>query len=238
MSAAPTSAEILERIQRVQADTAGVMEAARWVEWILANRFQADGTGIHSRVSAVQHRLASELVADLRYLASVRNDFAHNPLAEVRQPDRFVQTAKRAVRRLLEAPVEEPQLLPRRGAAAVQSGPRTRFVVAVAGFWALVAIAAWLYGQVQAGGVGSGRESDIPQDGAAALAPAAERTLPRPPGALARTAEALPVRPAASSARHRSAAEPDAVQSPLRSEVPADDAALSTEDLRKLKASL
>jgi len=238
LNAAPTSAEILERIQHVQADTAGVMEAARWVEWILANRFRAEGTGIHSRVSAAQHRLAGELVADLRYLASVRNDFAHNPLAEVRQPDRFVQTAKRAVRSLLETPTEEPQLLQRRGPAGVRSAPRTRFVVAVAGFWAVVAIAVWLYGQVRAGGVGAERVSDVPQDRAAAVTPAADRTLPQPPRAVARTAEALPVRPGASAARHRSAAEPDAALGPVRPEAPADDATLSTEELRKLKASL
>lgn len=238
MSAAPTSAEILGKIRHVQADTAGVMEAARWVEWILANRFQAEGTGIHSRVSAVQHRLASELVADLRYLASVRNDFAHNPLAEVRQPERFVQTAQRAVRRLLEAPAD-PQPPQRRSAIAAQSAPRMRFVVAVAGFWAVAVIAMWLYGQVLAGNEGPARPDDaLPARTEVAPTPALDHVQPRPaPQAATRTA-AAPARPATTAARHRPAAEPDAASDRARPEAPADDAGLSTEELRKLKASL
>ncbi|MFT7771645.1 hypothetical protein [Roseateles sp.] len=237
MSAAPTSAEIIGKIQHVQADTAGVMEAARWVEWILANRFQAEGTGIHSRVSAVQHRLAGELVADLRYLASVRNDFAHNPLAEVRQPERFVQTAQRAVRRLLEAPAD-PQPPQRRSAVAAQSGPRMRFVVAVAGFWAVAAIAMWLYGQLQARDEGSTHLGDAQPARVLAPPPIADHAQPRPASRSAtRTAEAA-ARPASTAARHRPATEPDATQSFAKPEVPMDDAGLSTEELRKLKASL
>ncbi|NCT82820.1 MAG: hypothetical protein GXC94_06725, partial [Comamonadaceae bacterium] len=105
MSREPTPTEILDRVKAIQADTAGVMEASRWAEWILERRFGATGTGIHTRVNSVQQLLGDDLVADLRYLASVRNDFAHNPMAVVRQPARFTATAQRALRQLLDAPV-------------------------------------------------------------------------------------------------------------------------------------
>lgn len=240
MSTAPTPADILQRIQHVQADTAGVMEASRWVEWILANRLNAQGTGIHSRVNGVQHLLAADLVADLRYLAAVRNDFAHNPLAAVRQPDRFVDTAQRAVRRLLEMPLPAA----RAAAPAAPPGQRLHFVAVAAGFWALAVIAFWLYGQTQARASG-GEPLPPPLPPQAATAPpAAARAEPRPapparPSAVAptraaetRSAGAAPARPATGTATPAAAAG-DAP----RAEAAAGEATLSVEELRKLKSS-
>ncbi|MFG6486876.1 hypothetical protein ACG04R_09345 [Roseateles sp. BYS78W] len=138
-----TSAEILDRIRNIKADTAGVMEVSRWVEWVLMHRFDAQGTGIHSRVTSVEHRLPADLLSDLRYLGSVRNDFAHNPLAEVRSPERYTRTSQAVLRRLLEMPPHTNQSATTRTAAAAEpaSGRSRGFVALVAGACLLLFVA-------------------------------------------------------------------------------------------------
>lgn len=235
MSREPTPSEILDRVSAVQADTAGVMEASRWAEWLLEHRFGASGTGIHTRVNSVQHLLSDALVADLRYLASVRNDFAHNPMATVRAPDRFTQTAQRAVRQLLETPTAAAA--PRRQAgpapAARVGRPRNRaaFAAIVAGFWALAMAGFSLFNR------GALPEAGVAQPPEAA--PAAQVAPPRQPQAE------QPARPAAARApRARPAPEPAEPPSPATpaqadaSPPPPVESGLSVDDLRKLKQGL
>jgi hypothetical protein len=231
MSAAISPADILDRVRRIQADTAGVMEAARWVEWILAHRFHAAGTGIHSRVTAVQHLLGSELVADLRYLGTVRNDFAHNPLAAVRQPDRFTQTAQRVVRRLLEMP---GPAAPR--AAVAPDAIRMPFVAGVAGFWTVVVLAVWMVGEQPPREAGTG-QAPAAVPARASVAPGAEIIAgPRARPAGARTDDRPPRAPAPAPAPARPTVEAAAARAPV-TQGTTDDGELSVEDLRKLKSS-
>ena len=248
MSTALTAADILERIRHIQADTAGVMEASRWAEWVLSNRFKAEGTGIHSRVNAIQHLLPAELVADLRYLASVRNDFAHNPMAKVRQPERFTSTARRVLQHLLDMPVPAARPAPARAPAPPAGLQRMVFVASVAGFWAIAVIAYALVLEARRPDPAEPAAAEVEQElreaspglsrpEASATAEHREPERSAPP-ARTRKADAAPQPAGTRTPAVAEARTPRKADASASVPVGPDDSGLSLEDLRKLKGTL
>jgi hypothetical protein len=55
-----------------------VVEYSKRLEFILEHDFGAQGKGLHSKVSSVEHLLPERLVKQLRFLASVRNKVVHD----------------------------------------------------------------------------------------------------------------------------------------------------------------
>ena len=82
-------------------DRAGVADASAVLEDLLAQRVGATGAGFRTKLKLVEQRLPDALRRDLHYLATVRNDVLHSTLSEIRDPARFVRTAKRSIHALL-----------------------------------------------------------------------------------------------------------------------------------------
>jgi hypothetical protein len=55
-----------------------VVDYSKRLEFILENEFGAQGKGLHSKVSSVEHVLPEKLVKQLRFLASIRNKVVHD----------------------------------------------------------------------------------------------------------------------------------------------------------------
>jgi hypothetical protein len=55
-----------------------VVDYSKRLEYILEHDFGAQGKGLHSKVSSVEHLLPEKLVKQLRFLASIRNKVIHD----------------------------------------------------------------------------------------------------------------------------------------------------------------
>lgn len=55
-----------------------VVDYSKRLEFILERDFGAQGKGLHSKVSSVEHLLPEKLVKQLRFLASIRNKVIHD----------------------------------------------------------------------------------------------------------------------------------------------------------------
>ena len=79
------------------------IKASKQMEHILASEFDAEGNGLHVKVTSVRHELPQEVVSNLRYLASIRNDLVHR-LEVDKIPDRemFIHKLEGTAARLEE----------------------------------------------------------------------------------------------------------------------------------------
>lgn len=94
-------AHALKLLQNLSADRAGVADVSVVLEDLLAQRLGANATGLRAKLRLVEPQLPEPLRRDLHYLATVRNDVLHSALSEIRDPARFVRTAKRSIHALL-----------------------------------------------------------------------------------------------------------------------------------------
>jgi len=53
------------------------VRASKELEYLLANEFGAIGSGLHEKISSVEHHLTPEMVRNMRYLATIRNKLVH-----------------------------------------------------------------------------------------------------------------------------------------------------------------
>lgn len=54
-----------------------IVEYNKKIEKILTDKYQAQGKGLHSKVSSVESKLSPELVKKIRYIATIRNKLVH-----------------------------------------------------------------------------------------------------------------------------------------------------------------
>ncbi len=78
-----------------------VVRYSKELEHILEHNFGAQGKGLHSKVSSVEHLLPEKLVKRLRFLASIRNKVIHDYTYVLdKNPRELQRTAKEAVAEL------------------------------------------------------------------------------------------------------------------------------------------
>lgn len=58
-------------------DTDKVLEISKALEHFLETNYNAQGKGLHEKVSSVENRLDAQLVKDLRFIATIRNKMVH-----------------------------------------------------------------------------------------------------------------------------------------------------------------
>lgn len=61
----------------IQNDFELVIRSSKDLEHILDTQFSAQGKGLHEKISSVESSLNSELVRNMRYLATIRNKLVH-----------------------------------------------------------------------------------------------------------------------------------------------------------------
>jgi predicted RNA-binding Zn-ribbon protein involved in translation (DUF1610 family) len=116
-------AHALKLLQNLGADRAGVADVSGVVEDLLVQRLGATGPGFRAKLKLVEQQLHEPLRRDLHYLATVRNDILHSALSEIRDPARFVRTAKRSIHALLAIEAPAPTKPAASGNASAQSSP-------------------------------------------------------------------------------------------------------------------
>lgn len=77
-----------------------VVTSSRRLEGVLRRRFKAQGKGLHSLVSSVQHQLPKSAVRGLRYVATLRNKVVHDEGFRLRSVPDFEKEVAR-IERLL-----------------------------------------------------------------------------------------------------------------------------------------
>lgn len=108
-------------------DTDVALNACASLQMILEKRFGAQGRGLHEKVTHVESALDPDLVAKIRFIASVRNDVVHRRVP-IENPERFEAVSKEAIELLscgkLKSPEEAISLLSgRSGESATGSDP-------------------------------------------------------------------------------------------------------------------
>jgi hypothetical protein len=55
-----------------------VIESSKELEYVLEKEFQAEGRGLHEKLSSIEHKLPASTIKSIRYIASVRNALIHD----------------------------------------------------------------------------------------------------------------------------------------------------------------
>jgi hypothetical protein len=77
-----------------------VVNRTRRIEGLLRSRFHADGRGLHQLISSSEERLPHDVVAKLRYIASVRNKILHEDGFELEDRKHFFQVCSQCEKEL------------------------------------------------------------------------------------------------------------------------------------------
>ncbi|MGL4611785.1 MAG: hypothetical protein ACRCYY_19260 [Trueperaceae bacterium] len=78
-----------------------VVDYSKHLEHILEKNFGAQGRGLHSKISSVEHLLPDKLVKQLRFLASIRNKVVHDYTYKLdKNPKDLQRTANEAIAEL------------------------------------------------------------------------------------------------------------------------------------------
>ncbi len=76
-----------------------IIEYNKKIEKLLAERYQANGKGLHSKVTSVEAKLSPDLVKKIRYIATIRNKLVHED--NFRDlPANFIKTNKEVIAEL------------------------------------------------------------------------------------------------------------------------------------------
>lgn len=125
-------------------DIEKAVSAAREIEALLADRFGAEGRGLHARLTSVEHLIPGHIVQRARFIASVRNSVVHEQGATIRDSFGFENARAEVVDWLTHA--DPPRRLPR---LLVEIGHSLRRVLV-----AIVAVVVILYFMLKAMGGG------------------------------------------------------------------------------------
>lgn len=77
-----------------------VIRLSKKAEHILEKTYDADGRGLHEKLSSVEGKLPLALVKKLRYVATIRNKLVHEYDYELENPEEFYIAAKQAIAEL------------------------------------------------------------------------------------------------------------------------------------------
>jgi hypothetical protein len=88
-----------------QIETAVTM--ARRLETLLVERFQADGRGLHEKLTSVEEDLPKALAKQIRYVASIRNSVVHEDGFNISDLEAFVVSANAAIEQLSALPARQ-----------------------------------------------------------------------------------------------------------------------------------
>ena len=79
-----------------------VIRHSKRLEQLLEQRFQAQGRGLHEKVTHVADRLDEKLVKNLRWIATMRNKVVHEDFS-LDNPTQFEKSCERALEALQHA---------------------------------------------------------------------------------------------------------------------------------------
>lgn len=82
-------------------DLKSIIDSVKRIETTLVDRFQAEGRGLHEKLSSVEHMIPHKLQRSIRYLATLRNKAMHEDGYEIEKPEDFLRQARQAHEQLL-----------------------------------------------------------------------------------------------------------------------------------------
>lgn len=82
-------------------DLKSIIDSVKRIETTLVERFDADGRGLHEKLSSVEHKIPQNLQRSIRYLATLRNKAMHEDGYEIEKPEDFLRQAGQAHEQLL-----------------------------------------------------------------------------------------------------------------------------------------
>jgi hypothetical protein len=89
----------------MKSDLEFVVESSKTLESMLERNFGASGRGLHEKIDSVASRLDSQVIRDLRYVATIRNKIVHEDATSAMDDrSRFTQTLQRAIDALSPPP--------------------------------------------------------------------------------------------------------------------------------------
>lgn len=76
-----------------------IIEYTKKIEKLLTDKYQADGRGLHSKLTSVEGELSPALVKKIRYIATIRNKLVHEEKFQD-IPDNFIKINKDVIKEL------------------------------------------------------------------------------------------------------------------------------------------
>lgn len=76
-----------------------IIEYNKKIEKLLTVKYQAQGKGLHSKLTSVEGKLAPDLVKKIRYIATIRNKLVHDQDFKY-LPKSFIKTNKEVISEL------------------------------------------------------------------------------------------------------------------------------------------
>lgn len=115
------------------------VSASRTLEALLERHFGAVGTGLHEKVSSVEHNLPAELVTTLRRIASVQDSAVREDHLELKNSERFLEDVDRAMA-ALSVITAGKVVVPKGVAPSAASGLLSKYSDAIKGGGAVAGI--------------------------------------------------------------------------------------------------
>lgn len=81
-------------------ELAKIIYFSREIESILKNKFQVKGKGLHTYIDSIENKIETQLVKDLRYIATIRNKSMHESSFKVDNFSRYKRVAEESIYRL------------------------------------------------------------------------------------------------------------------------------------------
>ncbi|MDQ7085260.1 MAG: hypothetical protein Q9M36_10185 [Sulfurovum sp.] len=81
-------------------EIAKIITLTRKIESLLEKKFDAQGKGLHQKVSSIENNLDVDIVKPIRYLATIRNKAMHEDDFAINNFSRYEQTANRVIKEL------------------------------------------------------------------------------------------------------------------------------------------
>lgn len=78
-----------------------VVRESRRLEMLLKAHYHAEGKGLHALITSCQERLPHDVIAKLRFIATIRNKIVHESDVEIDDMKNFISACKESEKKLM-----------------------------------------------------------------------------------------------------------------------------------------
>lgn len=108
------------------------IKLTRKIESLLEDKLDANGRGLHEKISSVEHRLSSALTSELRKIATIRNKLVHEDDFQIEDSTNFFTYCEDVVNYLKSQPDQNSSTISKAG---IDKIVRESFSLLIVGFF-------------------------------------------------------------------------------------------------------
>ena len=90
----------------MKSDLELAIESSKTLESLLERNYSAMGRGLHEKTNSVSDQLTADVIRDLRFIATVRNEIVHEQATQALDRSRFTGAFERLIQALSTKPAE------------------------------------------------------------------------------------------------------------------------------------